>query len=391
MPLKRNPKAIAESMKSGQYQKNLQMKYSAFLTTSATRNATAYNWRLSNYLNVSMRRRSEITSIMTLHVQFQMQYYGQISIGTPGQCFQAVFDTGSSMTWVPSSACSGGGCMTHSQFRCNKSSTCRNTTKNIPLSYGMGRVAGKMNYDKFCVSIDTLQIIVQFFDNVLFQFGCNNDTICVQNQTFLETTFEHPVFKDYLFDGLVGMAYDSLATDGLPTPFSQLIKSDKCPEKVFAFWLNSNQSDTNGGELTICGTDPTLYRGDIQFVPITKKAYWQFKMESIEVAGAIWAANIEAVADTGTSFIVGPTDDINRLNDKIGAKFNESIGYPIMNCSSIKAAPVIAFNIGGKRFTMNPQDYIIKPPWFPEGTCSSTFLSLDVKDPLWILGDGKFT
>jgi len=50
------------------------------------------------------------------------QYYGEISVGSPAQLFQVIFDTGSSNLWMASKGCDSS-CGTHASYDSSKSST----------------------------------------------------------------------------------------------------------------------------------------------------------------------------------------------------------------------------------------------------------------------------
>jgi len=301
------------------------------------------------------------------------QYFGEISIGTPGQCFQVIFDTGSSIPWVPGENCESSGCRKHKKFECEKSSTCRPTESGMQLTYGTGQMVGRLDYDKFC-------------------FGCQDDTLCIEKQGFLESTQEPgPTFAMAKFDGIVGMGYDALAARGISTPFTELMKTDKCDEKVFAFWMNKAANGEDGGEMTLCGMDSNHYTGDLTYVPVTRKAYWQFTVDSVQVNAEKYSTHFEAIADTGTSLITGPKEIVDRMNKEIGAYRNPMNGEWMIDCKVTNSMPTVTFNIGGKAFPLTPEQYVIrvKPIATMDVTlCLSGFVGMDMpQGPMWILGD----
>jgi cathepsin D len=349
-PLYKNPSAYNSVAEPSAYEKYVQAKFG--LESDA---ATGYNEKLNDFNNA--------------------QYYGEIALGTPGQCFRVIFDTGSANTWVPGLQCKNQGCIGRRRFDPKQSKTVKPTDDIFHVEYGTGKMEGKINYDKFC-------------------FGCQDDQMCVENQGFAESTMEDGVsFVMSKFDGIVGMGYDALAAKNITTPFSQLIQhADKCKEPVFGFWLNRQlaEAKTAGGEMTLCGIDTKHYTGELLYTPVTRKAYWQFSVDMVTTNGRPVARKFEAIADTGTSMITGPKEDIYRLNQDIGGTFNPITGMYQVECNKIDSMPNVTFTISGKDFPLTPQQYVvqIKPiPTKDIQICLSGFLGVDMKRPLWILGD----
>ena len=68
-----------------------------------------------------------------------------------------------------------------------------------------------------------------------------------------------------------------------------------------------------GGVLMLGGADSRYYTGDLHYVPLSRKAYWQFDLDSLSVGGSALVTKTSAIADTGTSLLVGPTADVNKL------------------------------------------------------------------------------
>jgi cathepsin D len=346
-PLKKNPKVYQTIVDNGGYEKHLLNKYNRTMSFADG----SFTEKLNEFQHA--------------------QYYGEISLGTPGQCFQALFDTGSSITWVPGSQCRSQACQVHKRFQCEESSTCKQSQQAMTLTYGTGQMAGRMAQDRFC-------------------FGCGTDSLCVDQQVFLESVEEPgPTFAMSKFDGLVGMGYDALGVQGAHTAFTQLMQTEKCQDKVFAFYMNPN--DENGSELTLCGTNPNHYTGEMTYVPVTKKAYWQFIVESVTVDAEKLATNFAAIADSGTSLIAGPKADVERVQRAIGAQINPMNGQYMIDCNNVHNMPTIVFTFGGKQFPLTPDQYVMKVKPIPTKDvtlCLSGFVGMDMPgEPMWILGD----
>jgi len=279
-------------------------------------------------------------------------YIGNITIGTPGQPFSVVFDTGSSNLWVASSNCSAIACKNKNRYNSKKSSTYVKNGETISIEYGTGSMDGILSSDTVTVA-----------------------GIKVKNQVFGEATNLADFFEDQPLDGILGLAYPSIAEDYVTPVFDSMIKQQLVQRPIFAFYLDSTAGDTKS-EIILGGVDNSLFQGAITYVPVASQTYWQISMDGIIVNGkeVTGCNNCPAIVDTGTSLIVGPPETTNPLIDAIG---------PVnADCSNINSLPTLFFSLKGNLFKLPPSIYVIKD----EGEC---MLGIESSEglPLWILGD----
>ncbi|XP_072756818.1 lysosomal aspartic protease-like [Anoplolepis gracilipes] len=319
--------------------------------------------RSSKELKQVSGNNNSATAYLTNYKNFQ--YYGTISIGTPLQIFKVIFDTGSSDFWVPSKQCKSSNsiCESHiHKYDSNKSSTYESNGAPFAIRYGSGSLIGFYSTDVVNVA------------------GLN-----VQNQTFAEGVEEtgktSSLFTNAQFDGILGLGYDTKSVDEVTPVFYNMIQQGLLSQPVFSFYLNRDSSAEIGGELTFGGTNSAHYDGELFYIPVTRKEYWQFTIDSFQVGDDNLCTNgCQAIADTGASLIYAPSSYIDVINEKIGADSN---GY--VNCSQLDEFPTIAVVLNNKTFNLTPSNYIIQE--VEEGIlkCLSGFDKLNF--PLWILGD----
>jgi len=298
------------------------------------------------------------------------QYYGTVHVGFPPQEFTAIWDTGSADLWVPRKGCSNCGycnpitqhtSVCKDKYDAVSSRTYREYGADFEIMYGSGSVSGIFSRDTVTLAQD----------------------IKVKHQRFAEVEDAKGLGLAYVmgkFDGILGLGFEAISI-GKSTVFGSAIDQGLVKDPVFAFYLGDN----GDGELTLGGYDETKFEGDdLHYVDLQSATYWQIELDGVDVGDGYSTGKTNGIVDSGTSLLVGPTAEVAKIAEQVGAKANFMGEYTI-DCDKVDAMPDVTFRIDGKNYSVPGKDVVLKA----SSICLFAFMGMDIPapGPQWILGD----
>lgn len=229
-------------------------------------------------------------------------------------------------------------CLQHHRYNSTASKTYVKNGEAITIQYGTGNMDGFLSQDTVVVG-----------------------GITVQQQVFGEATTLSHDFAGQPFDGLLGLAFQSIAADNVVPVFYNMIAQKTVASGEFAFYLSS-KDNAAGSVLNLGGTDPAYYTGQVQkhdiFLYFLGLQWYTIVIESFYVGTARSGSCVpfcRAIVDTGTSLLVGPSAQANTMLQQIGTVNPD--------CSNLGSLPTLTVTMfGGYKYPLSPAQYVVQLP-----------------------------
>merc|ERR1711871_1830678 len=299
-----------------------------------------------------------------------MQYFGEVNIGTPAKPFRVVFDTGSFILWVPDVACDGFACATHQKFAIHDSHTGKvldvkkDLVKLSYIKYGTGSMVGVK-------ASDTVKV----------------GNLAVPKAGVLVATIENgAVFRVSPFDGVLGFSRRDKTVknkNGEVVHFNFLNAAKKAgvvKSATISFMLGSKGTTAGNGVAVIGGVDKRLYQGKLTFHPVMRRVMgnWALKLKHLRVGDSkvnhCGEKGCLAIIDTGTSLMVGPDQVVKGLMKQMNVQ---------PDCSNIETAPDVHFGFGDEpEMTLTAKDLTLQVKSYSQISCKPAIGSTGSRIPM---------
>ncbi|CAH1163535.1 unnamed protein product [Phaedon cochleariae] len=317
---------------------------------------------------------------IALYRYLDNEFYGKIVIGHPGQIMNVAFDTAWSLTWVLSKKCqtyTTYGCWFHNLYNHDRSSYYKKDGKPYVGDEGIFNFTGFYSYENISMAHSNVTAF-----------------------SFVEMVGVPSSMAFSKADGVLGLGLK----DGDYEPFFYaLYRQKKIRDPIFSIYLNRDRQSNKGGNIMLGFYDPkhvhqtsypngSVIPDTIKFLQVDAGADWQFSLDSILITMdqkktlTLCPNGCKAISDTSSNQIIGPVEDINKINDLLNAK--KIFGRWTVECDTIMKLPKIDFVLGGQNFRLEGPQYTTKMSYMGITVCFSAFVPTTASstEGLWVLG-----
>eukprot|EP00747_Dinoflagellata_sp_TGD_P211467 gnl/TRDRNA2_/TRDRNA2_84708_c0_seq1.p1 gnl/TRDRNA2_/TRDRNA2_84708_c0~~gnl/TRDRNA2_/TRDRNA2_84708_c0_seq1.p1 ORF type:complete len:572 (+),score=105.35 gnl/TRDRNA2_/TRDRNA2_84708_c0_seq1:251-1966(+) len=308
--------------------------------------------------SVPVRRQGKIVSYKT-------SYSGFVNVGYPEpQAFRVVFDTGSGHIILPSKACQSESCAVHATYDMSKSQTATpinvdgsvvkpgELCDQVTIGFGTGTVTGEFVREKVCL-------------------GQGKDGTdrghCVEASMVAAIEMSTQPFKNFGFDGIMGLGLSSLALAPEFSFFDVLTKGGSISSPTFGVFLTEGDEGEES-EIAIGGHNRDRIMEELTWSPVAMAdlGYWQVEITAFRVNGVAMDfcndGSCRGVVDTGTSHLGIPAPYDAQVSNDLTQPAGD-----LTDCRDVPGATIELELKGmkdrpGLNITLHPENYMRRLP-----------------------------
>jgi hypothetical protein len=307
-------------------------------------------------------------------------YYLTVKIGTPGQTFNVLMDTGSSDLLVPAVGCQGCSAWPgpNKPFNPALSSTAQpisSDDSNYQCGNGANNMCGFDDRYETCVKGHPNEICevsgVMYTDNVTLA-GVST-VVAFGNINYESNTHFGDVPNK--IDGILGLSYQALSSVQAVPVFEAFVNAGYY-KNIFSICLGPN-----GGTLTLGGVDKNMYLGSVNYMTNDQAGqFYGIEMSDLLVSGTSINSNLgSGILDSGTTRILLPDSAFSNF----GSTFVQACPNSLQNaaqslvngqCVTLTADQVGSLPTLSFAFNNNPQNIPMRPnTYLYKGTSASQY------------------
>ncbi|EDN09106.1 predicted protein [Histoplasma mississippiense (nom. inval.)] len=194
-------------------------------------------------------------------------------------------------------------------------------------------------------------------------------------------------FKNYPMDGILGLGRAPAYKVKVPTVMQEIKKAGLLEKYIVGVNLQRHRDGAKDGQIVFGNVDPTKFTGDISYTKTVPAVdHWEIPVDDMFVGGKpLNFQGRNGIFDTGTSFVLMPLADAQRIHDAIpkavkSATWEANWDLP---CSTTTKIELV---VSGVKYNISPKDYV-GDTTTTDGMCRSKIVGHQpFEDNEWLLG-----